>query len=100
MAWALCRWSRWLSSLRAFRVGLRGCGSALLAASDLGAERVEALVPKAAVGLEPLVDLAQRSGVDGVETAGAVGADGREAVLAQDPQVLRHGRLGDAELLP
>jgi hypothetical protein len=61
-------------------------------------ERVEALVPHPAVALEPGVDVAERSGVDGVEPPRALGANGREAVLAQHPQVLRHRRLGDAEL--
>ena len=37
-------------------------------------------------------------GVDGVEPAGALGSDGREPAVAQHPQVLRHGRLRDAEL--
>jgi hypothetical protein len=76
-----------------------GGGAALApAAAELGAEGVEALVPEAAVALEPAVDLLQGRGVDGVQAPGAVGADGGEAVLAQDAQVLRHARLRDAEL--
>ena len=37
-------------------------------------------------------------GIDGVEPAGALGADRGEPVVPQHPQVLRHSRLRDAEL--
>jgi hypothetical protein len=52
------------------------------------------------VALQPGVDLLQRRGVDRVQAASAVGPHGREAVLAQHPQVQRHRRLGDRELRP
>jgi hypothetical protein len=69
-----------------------------LAASEFGRERVEALTPEPAEMVEPVVQLVERLGVDRVETAGALGPDGREPALAEDPQVLRHGRLRDPEL--
>src|SRR5689334_14918694 len=50
--------------------------------------------------VEPGVGLAQRGVVDRVEPTGAVRPYGREAVVAQHPQVLRDGRLGDSELGP
>ena len=68
------------------------------AARELGRERVETLFPEAAEAVEPHVDLLERRRVDRVEPPGAVGPDGREAVVAQDPEVLRDGRLRDAEL--
>ena len=69
-----------------------------LAARELGRERVEALVPEPAEVVEPVVELAERRGVDGVQPAGALGPDGREPALAQDLEVLRHGGLRDPEL--
>ena len=68
------------------------------AACQLGRERVEALVPEPAEVVEPLVDLSERRRVDRVEPAGAVGPDRREAAVAEDLEVLRDGRLRDAEL--
>ena len=47
---------------------------------------------------EPVVELAERRRVDGVEPAGALGSDVREPAVAQDLEVLRHGRLRDPEL--
>src|SRR5690606_21672463 len=79
------------------RVGLAGT-ALLLAAGDLGGQRVEALLPQSAEAAQPLVDLAQRRRVDGVQPPGALGADGGEAVLAQHFQVLGDGGLGDAVL--
>ena len=68
------------------------------APGELGGERVQALLPEPVEGLEPRIDLLERLGADGVQAAGAVGSDRREPAVAQDPEVLRHGRLGDAEL--
>ena len=48
---------------------------------------------------EPGVDLDQRSGIEGVDPPGALGTHGREAVLAQHPEVLRDARLREAELV-
>src|SRR5690606_38451919 len=69
-----------------------------LPAGDLGGERVEPRAPEAAEAVEPGVDLGQGARVDGVDEARSLGAHGREAVLAQDLELLRDGRLGDAEL--
>ena len=80
---------------RALRLG--GCrgstGVLALAAFEFGAEGVEALVPEAAVAVEPHVHLPQRRGVGRVEPPGAIGTDGGETVLAQHAQMLRHPRL-------
>ena len=62
------------------------------------AERVQALVPERAERLEPRVDLLQRRGSTAYSRRVALGADGREAALAQHAQVLGDGRLGDPEL--
>src|SRR5262249_61963466 len=43
---------------------------------------------------------AEGPAVDGVEASGALGADGREAAVAEHLQVLRDRGLGDAELGP
>ena len=69
-----------------------------LAAGELGRERVEPLVPEPAEGVEPVVELVERRRVDGVEPPRAVRPDRREAAVAQDLEVLRDGRLRDAEL--
>ena len=69
-----------------------------LAAGELGLERVEALPPERAEVREPVVELTERRGVDGVEPAGTLGPDGREPAVPQDLEVLRHGRLRDPEL--
>lgn len=67
---------------------------------DLGRECVEAVGPEGAEAVEPGVDFGERSGVDGIEPAGAGRTDGGEAGFAQHLQVLAHRRLGDAELPP
>src|SRR5207344_1610589 len=73
---------------------------AAAAPRDLGAERIQPLVPEGPEPAEPGVDLAQRLGVDGVDPPGSLGAHGGETALPQDSQVLRHRGLRDAELLP
>lgn len=65
---------------------------------QLGGQCIEALGPQLPVAVEPRVDLPQRFGVHGVQPAGALRANGHETVLTQYPQMLGHGRLGDAEL--
>src|SRR4029079_15178493 len=60
--------------------------------------RVWALVPGGAEALEPAVQLAEGRGGEGIEAAGALRADGGEAAVAEHLQVLRDGRLRDAEL--
>ena len=82
------------------RLGRRVGQAALAAAAgELGAQGVEARLPEAAERVEPLVGGGELGGLDRVEAAGSLGVDGREAGLAQHPQVLGHGRLRDAELL-
>jgi len=54
--------------------------------------------PEPAEVVEPEVRLAQGFRVDRVEAARALGTHAGETVLAEDLQVLRHGRLGNAEL--
>ncbi len=82
-----------------FGGGDRGTQAPLaLAPGELGRERVEALAPEPAEVVEPVVQLVERRGVDRIEAACALGPDGREPAVAQDLQVLRHGRLRDAEL--
>ena len=81
------------------RVGGGGAQAALaLAAGELRRERVEALLPERAEVVEPVLDLAERRRVDGVEPPGALGPDRREPAVAQDLEVLRDGRLRDPEL--
>ena len=48
--------------------------------------------------VEPVVQLVERRGIDRVEAAGALGPNGRESAIAEDLEVLRHGRLRDPEL--
>jgi len=62
-------------------------------------ERIEGWGPLPAEPVDPLIDLLQGLGPDGVEAPGALGPDRREAGLSQDPQVLGDRGLGDAELL-
>ena len=79
--------------------GGRGAEAAFpLAAGELGRERVEPLIPEPAELVEPVVELAERRRVDGVEPPRALGPDRREPAVAQNLEVLRHGRLRDPEL--
>src|SRR5262245_24223308 len=80
------------------RGGRRAQAAFALAAGELGRERVEPLLPEAVEVVEPGVDLAERLGVDGVQAPGAVGPDGREPAVAEYAEMLRDGRLRDAEL--
>ncbi len=68
------------------------------AAGQLGLERVQVRRPEAAEAVEPGVHIAQSGGIDGVKAAGALGPSDGEARFAQDAQMGRHARLGDAEL--
>ena len=76
---------------------LRGGGSS--AAPQLGTEGVEPLRPEGPELREPHVQLLQRSGVNRIDPPGAFGADRREPVVPQHLQVLRDGRVRDAELV-
>src|SRR5438105_3876935 len=61
-------------------------------------ERVEAVGPECAIRGEPLVELAQRARFEAVEAALRLAADGHQARLAKDPQMLRHRRLAEPEI--
>src|SRR5690606_10091202 len=74
-------------------------GGALgLAAPHLGGEVLEGVAPEGAVVGQPLVDGPQRAGVERVDPAPALGPDPGEAGVPQHLELLRDGRLGDAEL--
>jgi hypothetical protein len=59
---------------------------------------MKALSPKNAKLVEPGVHHLKRPRIHGIDTARPVDANSRESILTQDTQVLRHTRLGDAEL--
>ena len=82
---------------RRYRSSCSAAGS--LPAGDLRAEGVEALLPDLSERRQPGVDATQRSGVEAVVTARAVGPHADESGVPEDPQVLRHGGLGDPELV-
>ena len=69
------------------------------ATRDLSCQRVQARSPDAPEALEPYVDVLQRRRPQRVHALAPVRPDGREARLAQHPQMLRHGRLRNPELL-
>ena len=79
---------------------LANCPTTLLALAprDLRGKGLEARFPKYPESVEPVVDLPQRGRVERVDTARSINPHGREPVVAEHPQVLRHGGLGDAEL--
>jgi hypothetical protein len=64
---------------------------------EVAFEIVEARLPQRPVGSEPRVDGAQWLGPDAIEATLGVRTDVDEAGVAQDPEVLRHGWLADAE---
>lgn len=65
---------------------------------ELCSQRIEPLGPELSERLQPSIDVLQRTSLDGVQATGALGSHAREAVLAEYPQMLGHGRLGDPEL--
>ncbi len=68
------------------------------AARHLGGQRLEPWFPHPAEAPQPRLELVQRRGLHRIEPPGTVGTHRREAAVAQHLQVLRHRRLGDAEL--
>ena len=62
-------------------------------------QRVEAVRPQLAEGLQPAVELAERDGAQPVEPAVRVGAHLDEAGVAQHLEVLGHRRLREAQLV-
>jgi hypothetical protein len=77
---------------------LSGESTGTLAASDLGAEGIEPGAPVLAELVEPLINLSQRSGIDGIKPAGPFGTYGRETGFPEHFQMLRDRRLGDSKL--
>lgn len=67
-------------------------------ASELGVEGSETLVPEPPQPGGPVLDHLERSGVEGVEPTGALGAHPGESALAQNAEMLGHGWLADPEL--
>jgi hypothetical protein len=74
--------------------------SAAAAPRHLGLQCVESPVPLTSQFSEPAFDAGQRFLIEGVEAAGALGADVGEAALAQDPKVAGDRGLGESELGP
>jgi len=68
-----------------------------LARGKFGCQSVETLNPEAPVRLQPLIDLPQRFRVHRVEPPRSLRANGGEAVLPKNPEMLGHSRLRDAE---
>ena len=60
-------------------------------------EGVELAAPEAPVRLEPLVQLTERLGPEGVQAPLGVGPDLDQPRLPEDPQVLGHARLAEAK---
>jgi hypothetical protein len=61
-------------------------------------EVVQSCAPEAPVAIEPAVEFGQARGPDRVDAPRSIDAHVDELRLAQDAQVARHGRLGQAEL--
>jgi hypothetical protein len=59
---------------------------------------MKALSPKTAKLVEPGVHHLKRLSIHGIDTARPVDANSSESIPTQNAQVLRHTRLGDAEL--
>src|SRR5690606_29131282 len=80
--------------------GASARGALRLPPLDLGREVLEGVLPERAVVGEPLVDRAERTGVERVDAPPALGAHAGEAGVPQHLELLRDGRLRDPELLP
>src|SRR6185437_9710437 len=70
-----------------------------LAPGQFGRQRLQVRCPEAPEVIEPRVDLTQRLGVHRVQAPGPARPHGRQAAVPEHPEMLRDGRLGDAELL-
>ncbi len=68
-----------------------------LAAANLGGQRFQLRLPVTAKPLQPKVNLLQTPCLDGVDTTRAFRPHSGEPIFPQDPQMLRHCRLSDAE---
>src|SRR5689334_1086760 len=92
----------WVTSVMGAPRGFFGIpeSACAFAARQLGGQGVQMRAPEAAEAVEPGVYVPQRPGVDRVQPPGSFWADGREPVLPQYLQMLRHTGLRDPELLP
>lgn len=79
--------------------GSLGSPTGAAAARELGVEGGEGTAPEPLERREPGVGLPYAARIDGIQSPSAVRAHRRERLLSQDAQVLRNGRLGDAELI-
>src|SRR4051812_23827108 len=64
---------------------------------QMRAERIETLLPVSAISIDPVANLVERRRIHHVEATRAFGADRREPAVAEDAEVLGHGRLRDSE---
>jgi hypothetical protein len=71
--------------------------SSLVHVVEVGLQRVEPVTPGGPVRSQPLIDLPERLGPEPVPAPLAVGSHLDQARLAQDPQVLGHPRLAEAQ---
>ena len=91
-----CPWAtvrlQWSSSVMRSRMSVPPGSlirAAVAASCQLGLQRVEALAPLPAQVGEPAFDADKRGAVEGVEAAGAFGADVGESALPQNAQLTR-----------
>ena len=70
-----------------------------LSAGEFRLERVETLHEEGAEVAEPVIELTEWRGIDGIQPPCALRPDSREPALAEDLEVLRHRWLRDAELV-
>ena len=75
-----------------------GQSTGTFATSQLGAERIEPGAPVLTELIKPVINLLQRSRIDGVKSVRSFGAYGGETGLPEHSQVLRHRRLSYAKL--
>src|SRR5262245_61974665 len=86
-----------------YRCVRRRPGSTVLSARtlptrDFSCESLEARAPEPPERLQPDVSLSQRARVNGIDAACPLCTYRRKPALPQDFELLRHGRLCDAEL--
>src|SRR5262245_51686444 len=83
---------------RQLRGELTAPSSRTLSTRDFSGEGLEPRAPEPPERLQPDDSLSQRACVNGIDAARPLGTHRRKPALPQDPELLRHGRLGDAEL--
>src|SRR5690348_10780248 len=94
--WTALIW--WTTSIMGLLSLLPVEAALALAPGQFGRQRLQVRCPEAPEVIEPRVDLTQRLGVHRVQAPGPARPHGRQAAVPEHPQVLRDGRLGDAEL--